>query len=118
MGDYYSGYYWGMNPYSSSDIPGKITDVELRNKIIERINTIDKIGISDIEISVVYGIVTLNGSVRTFQEKRIIAREIWGITGVFKVLNLLKASDPMSAGPRIVVADNSNPLTGNDRNRQ
>ena len=116
MSDYYSGYYWGTNPYSSSGLRGKITDVELRDKIIKRINTINKIEIYDMKISVKYGIVTLNGTVRTFQEKRIVAREIWGIIGVLKVLNLLKVSDPMTAGPRILVADSSNSLAKNDRN--
>ena len=118
MSDYYSGYYWGTNPYSSSGLEGKITDVELRDKIIKRMNTIHKIEIYDMKISVKYGIVTLNGSVRTFLEKRIIAKEIWRITGILKVLNLLKVSDPMTAGPRILVADSSNSLAENDRNRQ
>lgn len=54
MSDYYSGYYWGTNPYSSSDLEGKITDVELRDKVIERINTISKIRIHELEISVRY----------------------------------------------------------------
>jgi osmotically-inducible protein OsmY len=108
MSDYYSGYYWGTNPYSSSDLKGKIADVELRDKVIEKINTMDKIKIRDIEISVKEGIIILNGSVRTFKEKRIVAEEIWRITGVSKVLNLLKVSDPLTAGPRIRVADNSN----------
>lgn len=107
-----------MNPYSSSGLKGKITDVELRDKIIEKINTIHKIEIYDMKISVKYGVVTVNGSVRTFLEKRIVAEEIWRIIGVLKVLNLLKVSDPMTAGPRIRVADSSNSLAENDRNHQ
>jgi osmotically-inducible protein OsmY len=115
LSDYYSGYYWGTNPYGSSGLEGKITDAELRNKVIERINAVHEIEGYDIKI---YGIVTLNGSVRTFRERRIVAEEIWRIIGVFKVLNQLKVSDPMTAGPRILVADNSKPLAENDRNRQ
>ncbi|MGH9978119.1 MAG: hypothetical protein ACRD8Z_20145 [Nitrososphaeraceae archaeon] len=38
--------------------------------------------------------------------------EIWRIIGVLKVLNLLKVSDPMTAGPRILVTDNSNSVGG------
>lgn len=106
------------DPYGSSGLEGKITDVELRDKIIEKINTMHKIEIYDMKISVQYGVVTVNGSVRTFQEKRIVAEEIWRIIGVLKVLILLKVTDPMTAGPRILVADNSKPLAENDRNRQ
>jgi hypothetical protein len=118
LSDYYSGYYWGTNPYNSSGLKGKITDVELRDKVIERINTMDKIENYDTEISVKDGIVILNGSVRTFKEKRIVAEEIWRIIGVSKVLNLLKVSNPMTAGPHIRVADNSNPVAENDRYHQ
>jgi osmotically-inducible protein OsmY len=118
LSDYYSGYYWGTNPYSSSGLEGKITDAELRNKVIERINAVHEIEAYDIKISAKYGIVTLNGSVRTFRERRIVAEEIWRIIGVFKVLNQLKVSDPMTAGPHILMADNSKQLAENDRNRQ
>jgi BON domain-containing protein len=114
LSDYYSGYYWGNNPYSSFGLDGKINDAELRDKVIDRIKTIPKSEIHKIEISVKNSIVTLNGDVLTFRERRIIAEEIWRIIGVFKVLNLLKVSDPMTVGPRILPADCSNPLIEND----
>jgi osmotically-inducible protein OsmY len=108
MSDYYCGYYWGTNPYDSSGLQGRITDNELRNKVIERINAIGKIRIKGMTISVKYAVVTLKGAVRSIQERRIIGEEIWRITGVFKVLNLLKVPNPKIAGPRILKSSNSN----------
>jgi osmotically-inducible protein OsmY len=66
------------------------------DKVIEKIKTIHKNEVHKIEISVKNGIATLNGNVLTIRERRIIAEEIWRIIGVFKVLNLLKVSDPMT----------------------
>jgi osmotically-inducible protein OsmY len=91
----------GRNPYDSSGLQGRITDIDLRNRVIERIRTIDKITIKGMTISVKYAIVTLKGTVETFQERRIIGEEIWRIHGIFKILNLLKISNPKTAGPRI-----------------
>jgi hypothetical protein len=51
MSDYYSGYYWGNNPYDSSDLKGRITDIELTNRAVERIRTMDKIRINNLKIS-------------------------------------------------------------------
>jgi hypothetical protein len=46
----------------------------------------------------------LNGTVKTFQERRIIGEAIWKVPGVFKILNLLKVSNPKTAGPQILKA--------------
>ncbi|MGH9978120.1 MAG: hypothetical protein ACRD8Z_20150 [Nitrososphaeraceae archaeon] len=71
MSDHYSGYYWGTNPYSSSGLKDNITDVELRNKVIERISTLHKIRTNTMEISVKYATVTIKGNIKTFQEKKL-----------------------------------------------
>jgi osmotically-inducible protein OsmY len=106
MSDYYSGYYWGLNPYDSSDLDGRITDIELRNKVITRIRMIDKAR-RDLTISVKDAVVTLRGTVMAFQERQIIGEEIWKISGVFMILNLLKVADPMTAGPTIPRSNDS-----------
>lgn len=63
MNDYYSGYYWGTNPYDSSELESRITDIDLRNKVNKKIRTMDKARIVDMTISVKYAIVTLKGTV-------------------------------------------------------
>jgi hypothetical protein len=108
MSDYYSGYYWGTNPYDSSDLNGRMTDIDLRNKVIGRIEMNDRIRIKGVTVSVKYAIVTVRGTVETYRERRIIGEEIWKISGVCKILNLLKVSNPKTAGPRILQSDNSN----------
>ena len=35
--DSYAGYYWGNDPYESYEMPGRKTDEELKNIIIERL---------------------------------------------------------------------------------
>jgi osmotically-inducible protein OsmY len=117
MSDYYSGYYWGINPFDSSDLQGRIIDTDLKNKVIERIRKIDKIRIKSMMVSVNYTIVTLGGTVETFRERRIIGEEIWKISGVTKLLNLLKVSNPMTAGPRIINAGTSDVYSENRGHR-
>ena len=50
--DYYSGYYWGNNPYDSSAVAGRKSDKELKNSIIESIQKNNNIDPSKIEVSV------------------------------------------------------------------
>jgi osmotically-inducible protein OsmY len=107
MSNYYSGYYWGLNPYDSSDLEGRVSDIELRNEMIARIRTMDKARTMNMTILVKDAIVTLRGTVMTFQERQILGEEIWKIPGVFIILNLLKVADPMIAGPILVKSDNS-----------
>jgi osmotically-inducible protein OsmY len=76
MSNHYSGYYWGMNPYDSSDLQGRIADVDLESKVSTRIRTMNKDRIKDMTISVKNAIVTLKGTVDTFQERRIIGRNM------------------------------------------
>ena len=50
--DYYSGYYWGNNPYDSYAIAGRKSDEELKNSIIENIEKNNNIDTSKIDVSV------------------------------------------------------------------
>jgi BON domain len=98
--DYYAGYYWGNNPYTSTDsLSGRKSDGELRNDIIERLKDNSKINSSEIQISVTDSVATLNGSVATYEERRLVAEEVWNVAGVVKVLNELRVTDPETAGP-------------------
>jgi hypothetical protein len=108
MNDYYSGYYWGMNPYDSLGLQGRMTDIDLRKKVVKKIMIMtDKIRIKNMTISVKYAIVTLGGTVETFRERRTIGEEIWKISGIFKILNLLKVSNPRTAGPPFLKSESA-----------
>ena len=52
--DYDAGYYWGDNPFDSSELPGRNSDSELKIAIVERLEARNSSISSDyVEISVV-----------------------------------------------------------------
>ena len=95
--DSYSGYYWGNEPYDSSKIPGRKSDEELKNDIDQNLN--NNINSNRIEVYVDNAAVTLKGSVKTYEERRLAGQEAWNIAGVLKVLNELQVLEPETAGP-------------------
>jgi osmotically-inducible protein OsmY len=98
--DYYSGYYWGNNPYDSSTVAGGLkSDEELKNSIIENIKKNNNINSSKIEVSVNNSTVILNGVVETYEERRLAGQAAWNVSGVSKVLNDLQVINPETAGP-------------------
>ena len=97
--DSYSGYYWGNEPYDSSRIPGRKSDEELKNNIDQNLNNNSNINSSRIEVHVDNSAVTLKGSVKTYEERRLAGQEAWNTAGVVKVLNELQVLEPETAGP-------------------
>ena len=97
--DYYSGYYWGSNPYDSSTVAGRKSDEELKNSIIENIKKNNDINSSKIEVSVNNSTVILKGVVETYKERRLTGQAAWNVSGVSKVLNDLQVTKPETAGP-------------------
>jgi osmotically-inducible protein OsmY len=97
--DYYAGYYWGNDPYDSSEISGRKSDEELKHSIRENIGKNNKINSDSIEVSVNNATAILNGSVKTYEERRLAGQEAWNTAGVVKVLNDLQVSEPETAGP-------------------
>jgi hypothetical protein len=97
--DYYSGYYWGNNPYDSSTVAGRKSDEELKNSIIENIKKNSDINSSKIEVSVNNSTVILKGVVETYEERRLTGQAAWNVSGVSKVLNDLQVAKPETAGP-------------------
>ena len=99
--DYYSGYYWGNEPYDSSEIVDRRkTDDELKNKVNENLRKNDKIDPSHIEVYVNNSAVTLKGSVKTYEERGLAGQEAWNTSGVSEVLNDLQVTEPETVGPR------------------
>jgi hypothetical protein len=97
---YYAGYYFSNTPYSSEDsLPGRKTDEELRSLVAARLKSISHIDATNVVINVVDQVVSITGSVQTYEHKRRIAEEIWKIEGVVKVLNELHVTEPSTAGP-------------------
>ena len=80
--DYYSGYYWGNEPYDSSEISGRKSDEELKNKINENLRKNSKIDSSRIDVYVNNSAVTLKGLVKTYEERGLAGQEAWNISGV------------------------------------
>ena len=97
--DYYSGYYWGNNPYDSSTVAGRKSDEELKNSIIENIKKNNDINSSKIEVSVNNSTVILKGVIETYEERRLTGQAAWNVVGVSKVLNDLQVAKPETAGP-------------------
>ncbi len=94
--NYYSGYYWGNEPYSSAQIPGRKSDEELRSDILANLSASD---LSKINVSVKNGIATLTGTVRHYEQRRKAGAEAWRTHGILEVLNELDVTDPETAGP-------------------
>jgi len=97
--DSYSGYYWGNEPYDSSNIPGRKSDEELKNNVDLNLKKNNNISSSRIEVYVNNSAVTLKGSVKTYEERRLAGQEAWNTSGVVKVLNDLQVLEPETAGP-------------------
>ena len=94
-------YYWaGSFPVSSKEeLPGRKTDEELRLLVAAKLKSISQIETSKVVVNVVDQIVSIAGSVQTYEQKRRIGEEIWKIEGVVKVLNELHVTEPSTAGP-------------------
>jgi osmotically-inducible protein OsmY len=103
--DYYAGYYWGNDPYESYDLPGRISDSELKRSILERLHKNCGLPLDSIAISVDNGTVVLTGRVKTYKERRLVAQEVWLTYGVVKVLNELQVSEPETAGPSKILQE-------------
>lgn len=98
--NYYAGYYFSNTPYSSEDsLPGRKTDEELRSLIAARLKSTSHIDTTKVVINVVDRVVSITGSVQTYEHKRRIGEEIWKIEGVVKVLNELHVTEPPTAEP-------------------
>lgn len=97
--DYYAGYYWGIHPYDSYDLPGRKSNNELKDSIVDRLSVKNMLDSNSITISTGNGAVVITGSVKTYKERRLIAQEVWNTNGVVEVLNNLKVTKPETAGP-------------------
>ena len=87
-------------PYTSKEEPpGRKTDEELRTLVSSKLKKISQIDTSKVVINVVDQIVSITGSVQTYEQRRRIGEEIWKIEGVVKVLNELHVTEPSTAGP-------------------
>jgi osmotically-inducible protein OsmY len=94
--NYYSGYYWGNEPYSSTELPGRKSDEDLRNDVIANLS---KLGFSEVTVSVRNSVATLTGTVRTYNQRRNAGAEAWRTHGISQVLNELHVTEPETAGP-------------------
>jgi hypothetical protein len=97
--DYYAGYYWGAHPYESYELPGRKSDNELKNSIVERLRIKNMMNSNSITISTDNGAVIISGSVRTYAERKSIGKVVWKTSGVVEVLNNLQVTKPETAGP-------------------
>ena len=99
--DYYSGYYWGNEPFDSSRITdGRKSDDELKKNVIENLRKNDKIDHTRIDVYVKNAAVTLKGSVKTYEESSLVGQTAWDTPGISEVLNDLQVTEPETAGPR------------------
>jgi osmotically-inducible protein OsmY len=97
--DYYSGYYWGNEPYDSSHITdARKSDDELKKSVIENLQKNDKVDHSSIDVYVKNSAVTLKGSAKTYKE--LAGQAAWDRPGVSEVLNDLHVTEPETVGPR------------------
>ena len=92
--DYYAGYYFGGNPYTSDeDLPGRKNDEELRDDVIRRLKRYYGSDLLGVDVHVVDSSVTLTGSVKTYKLKEDVGKKAWDTKGVVKVLNELEVTD-------------------------
>jgi osmotically-inducible protein OsmY len=97
--DYYAGYYFSGNPYTSNeDLPGRKNDEELRDDVIRRLKRYYGSDLFEVDVHVVDSSVTLTGSVKTYKLKEEIGKQAWETKGVVKVLNELEVTDASTAG--------------------
>lgn len=93
-------YYVDSIPVHTRDeIPGRKTDKELRELVASKLRGISQVDTSNVTANVVDQIVSLTGSVPTYEQKRRVGEEIWNIKGVVRVLNELHVTEPTTAGP-------------------
>jgi len=93
--DYYAGYYWGNDPYSSAQMPGRKSDEELKNDVLANLEP----ELSQVNVSVTNAVAVLTGVVKDYEQKRKAGAEAWRTSGITRVLNNLTVSDPETAGP-------------------
>ena len=92
--DYYAGYYFGGNPYTSDeDLPGRKNDEELRDDVIRRLKRYYGSDLLGVDVHVVDSSVTLTGSVKTYKLKEDVGKKAWDTKGVVEVLNELEVTD-------------------------
>lgn len=97
--DYYTGYYFGGNPYiSDKDLPGRKNDEELTDDVTQRLKRYYGSDLFEVDVHVVDSSVTLTGSVKTYKLKEEIGKQAWETKGVVKVLNELEVTDASTAG--------------------
>jgi osmotically-inducible protein OsmY len=96
--DYYAGYYFGNDPYSSNSLEEGHDDETLTRKIEQSLKSNVVTKSCDIKVTVVDGLVTLHGSVRTLEQKREAAKIAWTVSGIVEVLDELKVLEPERAG--------------------
>lgn len=94
--DYYAGYYWGNDPYSSAQMPGRKSDEELKNDVLANFAEPE---LSQVNVSVANAVVTLTGTVKDYEQRRKAGAEAWRTPSITRVLNNLQVSDPETAGP-------------------
>lgn len=98
--DYYAGYVFGSHPYTSSELPGRKSDEELKEDIIFNIRKNLGSEGSNISVSVFDATVTLSGKVKTYDDRSLAGQTAWDTPGVVKVLNDLDVTEPDTAGPK------------------
>jgi len=94
--DYYAGYYWGNDPYSSAQMPGRKSDEELKNDVLSNLAETD---LSQINVSVTNAVAILTGTVKDYEQRRKAGAEAWRTSGIARVMNNLRVSNPETAGP-------------------
>ncbi len=98
--DYYAGYYFGSDSYTSSDsLPGRKSDTELEKDVLHRLRNDQGSDISGVKVRVVDSAVILTGEVNTYALKEEIGKKAWETKGITKILNELEVTDPQIAGP-------------------
>jgi osmotically-inducible protein OsmY len=98
--DYYAGYYFGSDSYTSTDsLPGRKSDTELEKDVLHRIRNNQRSDISGVKIRVVDSAVILTGQVKSSILKEEIGKKAWETKGITKILNELEVTDPQIAGP-------------------
>jgi hypothetical protein len=98
--DYFAGYYFGSDSYTSSDsLPGRKSDTELEKDVLHRIRNNQGSDISGVKVRVVDSAVILTGEVKTYALKEEIGKKAWETKGIIKIVNELEVTDPQMAGP-------------------
>ena len=97
--DYYAGYYFGSDSYTSSDsLPGRKSDGELEKDVLYRLRNNQASDRSNVKVRVVDSSVILTGQVKTYALKEEIGKRAWETKGIVKVLNELEVIDAQNAG--------------------